>query len=208
MPGMTIEVAADQIEVVRPGVECVRGGMNAEEATAPAHKVEQRRLLRVAHGNFAGCVEHHRGVPLEVSGRKFRRVVRCDDLKGAGIPSKLHQYRTGKRYHVVPIAGRMCEIENAFWRALCTHVDWSDYRRAADECDELSSRHNALPTADQSEELSTYRRAPALRLAYASVTSAVQFMTSAWQCRLWGHRPIEDIRGAGGRAHAPHVVAA
>src|ERR1700752_532128 len=145
MPGMTIEVAADQIEVVRPGVECVSGGMNAEEATAPAHKVEKRRLLGVAHGNFAACVEHHRRVPLEVSGRKFRCVVRCDDFKGTGIPSELHQYRTGKRYHVVPIAGRICEIEDAFWRALCTRVDSSDCRCAADECDELSSRHNPLP---------------------------------------------------------------
>src|SRR5215510_12453237 len=159
MPGMTIEVAADQIEIVRPSVEGIGGGMNADKATAPAHKVEQRRLLRVAHGNFAACVEHHRRVPLEVSGRKFRRVVRCDDFKGTGIHSKLHQYRTGQRYHVVPIAGRICEIEDAFWRALCTHVDWSDCRRAADECDELSSRHNPLLMADQSEELSTYRRA-------------------------------------------------
>src|SRR5262245_7979149 len=144
MPGMTIEVAADQIEIVRPSVEGIGGGMNADKATAPSHKVEKRRLLGVAHGNFAGCVEYHRGVPIEVSGRKFGRVVRCDDFKGAGIPSELHQYRAGKRYHVVPIAGRICEIENAFRRALRTRVDWSDCRRA-DECDELSSRHNPLP---------------------------------------------------------------
>src|SRR5262249_16905808 len=146
-------------EIVRPSVEGIRGGMNADKATAPSHKVEKRRLLGVAHGNFAGCVEYHRGVPLEVSGRKFRRVVRCDDFKGTGIPSQLHQYRTGKRYHVVPIAGRMCEIEDAFWRALCTRVDSPDCRRAADERDEFSSRHDPLPTPNQSEELSTYRRA-------------------------------------------------
>src|SRR4249920_3795370 len=52
MPGMTIEVAADQIEIVRPCVERVRGRMNTKEATARTHEIEKHRLLRAAHGNF------------------------------------------------------------------------------------------------------------------------------------------------------------
>src|SRR4029077_6405879 len=41
MPGMAIEVAADQIEIVRPSVECVRGRMNPDEPTAGVHEVEK-----------------------------------------------------------------------------------------------------------------------------------------------------------------------
>src|SRR4029077_6153187 len=41
MPRMTIKVAADEIKIVRPSVECVRGRMNSEEPTARAHKVEK-----------------------------------------------------------------------------------------------------------------------------------------------------------------------
>src|SRR6266566_1377699 len=97
MPRMTIEVAADQIKIVRPSVECVCGRMNTEEPTARAHKVEKSCLLRAAHRKFSGCVEHHRGVALEVFGRKFRRVFRCSDFKDAGILSKLYQDRLRKR---------------------------------------------------------------------------------------------------------------
>src|SRR2546430_2757074 len=159
MPGMTIEVAADQIEIVWPSVECVRGRVNAEEATARAHKVEKSHLLDAAHRNFTACVEHHGGVPLEVSGRKFRDVFRCNDFKGTGIPSKLRQDCLGKRYDVVPIAGRVCEIEDTLWRALCTRTERADCHRAAAECDELASRHNPLPMPNRPEKLSTYQRA-------------------------------------------------
>src|SRR5712692_8292694 len=62
MPRMTIKVAADQIKIVRPRVECVRGRMNTEEPTARAHKVEKSCLLSPAHRKFPSCVEHHRGV--------------------------------------------------------------------------------------------------------------------------------------------------
>src|SRR5258705_13315208 len=81
MPGMTIEVAADQIEIVRPSVECIRRGMNTEEPTTRAHKIEKCSLLRVPHPKFARRVEHHRGVALEVSGGKFRNVFRCNNFK-------------------------------------------------------------------------------------------------------------------------------
>src|SRR5882762_10509432 len=163
MPRMTIKVAADQIKIVRPSVECVGGRMNTEEPTARAHKVEKSCLLAAAHRKFAGCVEHHRGVALEVFGRKFRRVFRCGDFKGTGIPSKLCQDCLGKRYSVMPIAGRVCEIEDALWRALCTRAERLDCRRAADECDKFASPHNALPKPDQPKIPSTYRRALALR---------------------------------------------
>src|SRR5262245_7882124 len=57
MPGMTIEVAADQIKIVRPSVECVRGRMNTDKPTARAHKVEKSRLLTAAHRKFSACIE-------------------------------------------------------------------------------------------------------------------------------------------------------
>src|SRR6266851_6006865 len=113
MPRMTIKVAADQFKIVRPSVKCVRGRMNTEEPTARAHKVEKSCLLSVAHRKFSGCVEHHRGVALEVFGRKFRRVLRCSDFKDTGIASKLCQDCLRKRYDVMAVAGRVCEIEDA-----------------------------------------------------------------------------------------------
>src|SRR5689334_14934203 len=119
--------------------------MNAEEATARAHKVEKCRLLDGAHRNFTGCIEHHSAVPVELSGREFRQVFRCDHFKGTRILSKLDQDCLRKRYDIVPIAGRVCEVEDTFWRTLCPRVERSDDRRAADECDELASRHNPLP---------------------------------------------------------------
>jgi hypothetical protein len=113
MPGMTIKVTADQIKIVRLGVECVGGRMNTEEPTARAYKVEKSRLLSAADRKFSGRVEHHRGVALEVFGRKFRCVFRGGDFKDTGIPSKLCQDLLGKRYDVMPVAGRVCEIEDA-----------------------------------------------------------------------------------------------
>src|SRR5262245_32206243 len=106
MPGMSVEVAADQIEIVGPGVECVRCRMNTEESVARAHKFEKSYLLLVAHRKFSSRVEHHRGVAPEVVSGKFRRVFRCRDFKGTRIASKLGQDCFGKRYHIMPVAGR------------------------------------------------------------------------------------------------------
>jgi hypothetical protein len=61
--------------------------------------------LRVAHRKFSGCVEHHRRVALEVFGRKFGRVFRCNDFKGTRIASELGQDYLGKRYDIMPVAG-------------------------------------------------------------------------------------------------------
>jgi hypothetical protein len=44
----------------------------------------------------------------------------------------------------MPVAGRVCEIEDARWRALGMRAEWSDCRRAAEERDELTSPHNPL----------------------------------------------------------------
>src|ERR1700757_655082 len=149
MPGMAIEVAADQIKIVRPRVECVRGGMNAEKPTARAHKIEKSRLLGGAHWKFSCRVEHYRGVALEVFSRKFGCVFRGSDFERAGIFSKLRQDCLGKRYDFMPVTGRVCEIEDVPWRALCTRAERSDCRRAAEERDELASPHSSLPKADQ-----------------------------------------------------------
>src|ERR1700730_3614382 len=107
MPRMTIKVTADQIKIVRPSVECVRGRMNAKEPTARAHKVEKSCPLSAAHRKFSGCVEHHRGVTLEVFGRKFRRIFRCSDFKQTRIPSKPCQNCLRKRYDVMPVDSRV-----------------------------------------------------------------------------------------------------
>src|SRR5260221_9623397 len=144
MPRMTIKVAADQIEIVRPSVECVRRRMNTEEPAARAHKVEKSCLLRVAHRKFSGCVEHHCGVALEVFGGKFRRVFRCSDFKDTRIASKLGQDCLRKRYDIMSVASRVCEIEDALWRALCMRAERSDCRRATEERDELTSPPNPL----------------------------------------------------------------
>src|SRR5829696_2954800 len=124
MPGMTIEVAADQIEIARPSVECVCRRMNTEEAAARAHEVEDSRLLRIAHRKFSRRVEHHRGVALEVFAGKFRRVFRCSNFKGTRIASEPGQDCLGKWYDIVPVAGRVREIEDARRRALRMRAEW------------------------------------------------------------------------------------
>src|SRR6201998_3723408 len=129
MPGMAIEVAAEQIKMVRPGVECVRGGMNAEKPTARAHKIEKSRLLGGAHRKFSCRVEHNRGVALEVFSRKFGCVFRGSDFERTGIVSKLCQDCLGKRYDFMPVAGRVCEIEDAPWRGRCRRGALAGCRR-------------------------------------------------------------------------------
>ena len=61
---------------------------------------------------------YHRGVALEIFGRKFRHVLRCNDFKNTRTASKLRQDGLGKRDDLVPVAGRVCEIEDARRRAL------------------------------------------------------------------------------------------
>ena len=118
--------------------------MNAEKPAARAHKVEKRCLLRVAHRKFSGCVEHHRGVALEILGGEFRGVFRCSDFKGTRMTSKLGQDCLGERYDIMPVSGRVCEIKDALWRALRMCAEWPDCRRATEERDELTSLHNPL----------------------------------------------------------------
>src|SRR4051812_20948205 len=74
MPRMTIEIAADQIKIVWPGVEGVRGRMNTEEPSAGAHKVEKSCLLPSAQRKLSRRVKNHCRIALEVFGRKFGRV--------------------------------------------------------------------------------------------------------------------------------------
>src|SRR6202035_5449374 len=68
--------------------------------------------LSAAHRKFSGCVEHYRGVAIEVFVRKFSHVFRYGDFKYTGIPSKLCEDCPRKRYDVVLVAGRIREIEN------------------------------------------------------------------------------------------------
>src|ERR1700722_2117042 len=187
MPRMTIKVAADQIEIVRPSVECVGSRMNTEETAARAHKVEKSCLLRVAHRKFSGCVEHHRGVALEVFGRKFRRVFRCSDFKDTRIAFKLGQDCLGKRYNVMPVAGRVCEIEDALWRAIRMRAEWSDCRRAAEERDELSSPHN--PSAKPNQpcvERSLAQIRPALALRHCALAQQLSLVLPRAVARVTG----------------------
>jgi len=44
---MTIEIAADQFQIVRPTVKSIRSGMNADKTMARPNKVEQTRFLRI-----------------------------------------------------------------------------------------------------------------------------------------------------------------
>ena len=81
MPWMTLKVAADQFEMIRSSVECVRGRMNVEESPTRAHKVEESCLFSAAHRKFSGCEEHHRGVA-----RKFS--VENSDVSFVTVTSK------------------------------------------------------------------------------------------------------------------------
>src|SRR5262245_25018507 len=68
MPGMAIEVAADQIEIIGPCVERVRCRMHTEEGVPGTHKVEQGCFLCGGDRKFTGREEHNRGKTLEVCG--------------------------------------------------------------------------------------------------------------------------------------------
>ena len=61
------------------------------------------------------------------------------------VPSKMCQDCLRKRYDVVPVTGRVCEIEDARQRSLCTRAERPDRRRTSEERDELASPHMASP---------------------------------------------------------------
>ncbi|APG13060.1 hypothetical protein BKD09_32420 [Bradyrhizobium japonicum] len=60
------------------------------------------------------------------------------------MASELGQDNLRKRYDIMPVAGGVCEIEDALSRTLRMRAEWSDCRRAAEERDELTSPHNRL----------------------------------------------------------------
>src|SRR6185295_16131041 len=81
MPGMTIEISADERTVVGPFVKRVGGGVHAYKATPRANEIEERSLLCRAHRQLAGRVEHHSGIASEVFSRKLRDVLSRGDIE-------------------------------------------------------------------------------------------------------------------------------
>src|SRR5207249_10692645 len=104
VPGVAVEIAADELAIVRPLVERIGGAMSAEKAASRPDEVEQCRLLRAAHRQLAGCVEHHCGVTGEPFGGEFSHVLRRGDVELTGILSELSQDCLRQRDCIVPIA--------------------------------------------------------------------------------------------------------
>src|SRR5262245_15967874 len=113
VPGMAVEIAAHELAIVRPLVKRIGCAMRAEKTAPGPDEVEERRLLRVAHRQLAGGVEHHSRVTGELLGRELSHVLRHGDVEQPGTSSKLSQDRLRQRDSVVPIAGRVGAIEDA-----------------------------------------------------------------------------------------------
>jgi hypothetical protein len=112
VPGVLVEIAADQLPVVRPVIEGVRCGMHADEAAAGPYEVEQRRLLRFAHRQLARGEEHHRPIAAQIFRRENRHILGRRHRKA--VPrADLFEHRLRRRDDLVPVAGRAGEIEQA-----------------------------------------------------------------------------------------------
>ncbi len=115
---MTIKIAADEPVIIRPLVERIGGGVNTEKTMSRPNKGDERSLLSIAHGQLAGRVEHHRCIAPEVLGREFRKALRRSDVGQAF--SDLSEDCLRRRNGLVPIAGRVRDIEKPFERLLRT----------------------------------------------------------------------------------------
>ncbi len=67
MPGMLVEVAADQFSVLRPFIKSVCRRVNADEPFARFYEIQKSRLLLIGNRQLSGCVEYDRVILLEVS---------------------------------------------------------------------------------------------------------------------------------------------
>ena len=70
VPGMIVEVAADELEVRFPKVESVGGAVHAHKAVPGLDVMNESVLLLVAHRQLARGIEHHRVVVLQILRRE------------------------------------------------------------------------------------------------------------------------------------------
>src|SRR6266699_580742 len=104
VPGMTIEIAADERAIVGPFVKRVGGGVDAQKAMSRSNEIEERCFLFHAHRQLAGRVEHHRGIASESLGRELRHVLGRGDVEQSGSLPDPAEDCPRQRYGVVPIA--------------------------------------------------------------------------------------------------------
>ena len=94
MPGVIIEIAADDLVVDAPLVERVSGAVDAYETMPGANELHQGTLLLVGHGQFSGGIEHDRAISLQILFRECAHIFRHRRVKGAGFLSNfLHNLR-------------------------------------------------------------------------------------------------------------------
>ena len=86
--------------------------MDADEAAAGAHEIEQCRLLRRAHRQFAGGEEHHRAVAAQIFRREYRDVLARRDRESV-VRADLLEHRLRGRNDLVAVTGRVGEVEKA-----------------------------------------------------------------------------------------------
>src|SRR5262245_27438989 len=112
VPGMLVEIAADELMVFRPLVERVGRRVHAEKTTAPPNEIDEGPLLRAAHGQFTRRAEHHGPLVPQVLGRE-----RCDVLGRSDFETSrrtdLVEDIPGSRNDLMAVPGRMGEVENA-----------------------------------------------------------------------------------------------
>jgi hypothetical protein len=139
-------------------------------------------------------VEHHRGVALEVSAEN-------SDVSSVAVTSKTPELLPSwvmtafeKRYDIMPVAGRVCEIEDALWRGSYARRVWFYCRRAAEERDELTSPHNPLRETQPAmccKKLSTDQPSagPAHALQPTRVAGTAKSFMSARSAKPSGSKP-------------------
>ena len=92
VPGVAVEVSADQLAVVLPTVEGVGGAVAAAEALAAAHERQEAVLLCVRQWQFARGVEEHGVEVLEVLGRDLSaRILRANHVEAVLLTQLDHR---------------------------------------------------------------------------------------------------------------------
>src|SRR5207244_2557853 len=90
------ELASEQANIPRPGVESVAGRMCTEESISRAHECQKLRLFARTKPQLAGSVEEHYAMCLrQASGREFARLLEELEAITAGSAVEVPQELLG-----------------------------------------------------------------------------------------------------------------
>ena len=81
MPGVLVEITADQFSVLRPFIKSVCRAVNADESLARFYEIQKSRLLLIGNRQLSGRVEYDRVILLEAVATEQRSSLLSSSLR-------------------------------------------------------------------------------------------------------------------------------